>query len=68
MFKLIVLLVAAVPIVMVVNRVVFRRSPRFAKGMAEFRRQVDIAAYALLGLAGIAIVYALGRLVWGFWH
>ena len=67
MFKLIILLAAAVPVVLLVNRMFFRRSPRIQKAFAEFSRQVDFAAWALLGLAAIAIVYSLAKLVYGFW-
>ena len=67
MFKLIILLAAAVPVVLLVNRMFFRRSPRIQKAFAEFSRQVDFAAWALLALAAIAIVYSLAKLVYGFW-
>jgi hypothetical protein len=67
MFKLIILLAAVVPVVLFVNRLFFRRSPKIQKAFAEFRRQVDFAAWALLGLAAIAIVYSLARFVYGFW-
>jgi hypothetical protein len=67
MFKLIILLAAAVPVVLLVNRMFFRRSPRIQKAFTEFRRQVDFAAWALLGLAAIAIVYSLAKLVYGMW-
>jgi hypothetical protein len=68
MSKLLVFLVAAVPVVMLVNRLFFRRSPKVQKALAEFRRQVDYAAWALLALAACGIVYALGKLIYSFWR
>jgi hypothetical protein len=66
MSKLLVFLVAAVPVVMLFNRLFVRRSPQMQKALADFRRQVDYAAWALLALAAAGIVYALGKLIWGF--
>lgn len=67
MVKLIIFLAAAIPIMLLVNRVFFRRSPKVQKALADFGRQIDYAAWALLALAGAGIVYALAKLVYGMW-
>jgi hypothetical protein len=67
MFKLIIFVAAAIPVMVFVNRLFFRRSPKMQKAFAEFRRQVDYAAWALLGLAAVSIVYALAKLIYGMW-
>jgi hypothetical protein len=67
MTKLLVFLVAAIPVVMLVNRLFFRRSAKMQKAFAEFRRQVDYASWALLAIAACGIVYALAKLIYGLW-
>jgi hypothetical protein len=68
MFKLIIFVAAAIPVMVFVNRLFFRRSPKMQKAFAEFRRQVDYAAWTLLGLAAVSIVYALAKLIYGMWE
>ena len=67
MTKLLMLLVAVVPVVLLVNRLFFRRSAKMQKALSEFRRQVDYASWALLAIVAGAIVFALAKLIYGMW-
>ena len=68
MLKLILLLAAAIPILVLVKRVFFGRSKALQAAMADFRKQVDYVAGTILVIGGCAILYALGKLVYALWN
>ena len=67
MLKMIIYIVAAIPVIVFINRIFFRRSPKLQAALAEFRKQVDYAAWAILVIAGCGIVYAVGKLIYSVW-
>jgi hypothetical protein len=68
MYKLIVLLVAAIPVVMFLRKVFFRRSKVVEGAMADFRRHVDYMVWAILIVIGCALVYAVGKVLYTMWQ
>lgn len=67
MLKLLAFLAAAIPIVLFVRSVLFRRPTRFSQNLKEFKQQVDLAISIFLGLVACIVVFALGRLAWAWW-
>ena len=67
MFKLIAILVAAIPVVLLLRAVFFRHSKVMQKAFADFNKQVDYLSWAILFFVGCGIAYSLGALVWSFW-
>lgn len=68
MLKLITILAAAIPVILFVKNVFFRRSKVMQQASAEFRKQVDYLVWGILILVGCAMVYSLGRLIYLMWN
>ena len=67
LFKIIAFLAAAIPVLLFLRSVVLRRPSRMREGMKEFRRQADLAVWACIGLVGVIVAFALGKLIWAWW-
>ncbi len=67
LFKIIAFIAAAVPIVLFVRAVFFRRSTRLGEGVKEFKKQLDLAVWIFLGLVGCVVAFAAGKLAWTWW-
>jgi hypothetical protein len=67
MYKLIVFLVAAIPIVLFLRRI-FGRSKVVKGAVADFKRNVDYLVWAILFLIGCTLVYAVGKVVYALWQ
>jgi len=67
LFKIIAFIAAAIPIIMFVRSIFFRRPTRFSEGLKEFRKHIDVAVWIFLGLVGCIVVFAVGKLVWTWW-
>jgi hypothetical protein len=68
LFKIIIFLTAAIPVILFVRSMFFRGRPnRLSAGLAEFKRNVDLAVWIFLGLIGCVVVFALGHLAWTWW-
>lgn len=68
LLKLIALIAAAVPIVLFVRALLFKRPTRISEGMKEFRKQLDLAIWIFLGLVGCVVAVAAGKLLWTWWE
>ncbi len=67
MLKLLAFLAAAVPVVLFVRALLFRRPTRLRQNMREFKQQVDFAVSIFLGIVACVVVFALGRVAWAWW-
>lgn len=67
MFKLIAVLAAAIPVVLFLHTIFFKRSKVLQKAFADFNRQVDYLSWGILFCVGCAIVYSVGKLIFSFW-
>jgi len=67
LFKIIAFIAAAIPLILFVRSIFFRRPTRFSEGLKEFRKQIDVAVWIFLGLVGCVVVFAVGKLVWTWW-
>jgi multisubunit Na+/H+ antiporter MnhB subunit len=67
LLKFIAFLAAAIPIVLFVRSIFFRRPTRISEGMKEFKKQVDLAVWIFIGLIGCVVTFAAGKLIWTWW-
>ena len=67
MYKLIVFLVAAIPVVLFL-RTLFARSPKMKKATAELSRHIDYLVWAILAVIGVALVYTIGQIIYSMWQ
>jgi len=68
MFKLLVLLLSAIPIFLFLKNVFFSRSQVFKKASADLKRQIDYLVWTILVLVGLGIAYSLFKLIWPTAH
>jgi len=67
LLKLIAFVAAAIPAVLFVRAIFFRRPNRFSGVASEFKKQVDFAIWIFLGLIGCIVAVAVGKLAWTWW-
>jgi hypothetical protein len=67
LFKIIALIAAAIPIVLFVRAMLFRRPTRISEGVKEFKKQVDFAVWLFLVLVGLVVAAAAVKLAWTWW-
>jgi hypothetical protein len=67
MYKLIAILVAAMPIILFLRTVFFRQSKVMKEASSAFRKQVDYLVWMILFLVACALVYSIGTLVYSIW-
>jgi uncharacterized membrane protein YbjE (DUF340 family) len=63
MFKLIGLLVAAMPVILFV-RAMFMGSKKRSQAVSNFKKQVDYVVWVILFFIGCGVVYSVGRLIY----
>jgi hypothetical protein len=66
-FKIMAFLAAAIPIVLLLRSIFFRRGTRINDSFREFKKHADLAVSILLFLIGCAVVIAVGKLAWSWW-
>jgi hypothetical protein len=67
LLKIIAFLSAAIPLILFLRSIFFRRPTKFGAVMREFKKQVDLAIWIFLGVIGVVVAFALGKLVWTWW-
>ena len=67
MYKLIAILVAAMPIILFLRTVFFKKSKVIQEASSAFRKQVDYLVWMILSLVAVALLYSIGTLVYSFW-
>jgi hypothetical protein len=66
-FKIIAFIAAAIPLVLFVRAMFFRRPTRWSAGLKEFKKQVDFAVWIFVVLVGCVVAFAAGKLIWTWW-
>ncbi len=66
MYKLIGIIVAALPIFFFLKAVFGGRLKR-SKAVADFKKQMDYAVWVILVFIGCAVVYTFAKLIYGVW-
>ena len=67
MYKLITILVAAIPIILFLKTMFFGKSKVMREASAAFRKQVDYLAWGILAVVGCALVFSIGSLIHSVW-
>jgi hypothetical protein len=67
LIKIIAFIAAAIPIVLFVRAVFFRRPTRMSEGLKELKKQFDLAFWIFIGLMGCVVAFAAGKLIWTWW-
>jgi hypothetical protein len=67
LLKIIAFLAVAIPLIVFLRRVFFRRETKFGAALRELRKQVDVAIWIFLGLIGCVVAFGLGKLIWTWW-
>jgi hypothetical protein len=67
-YKLITILVAAIPIFLFLKTVFFGRSKAMKQAASDFRKHIDYLVWVILLAIGCGIVYSVGKLVLPLWN
>jgi hypothetical protein len=67
MYKLIAILVAAMPVILFLRTVFFKKSKVIQEASSAFRKQVDYLVWMILFLVACALLYSIGTLIHSFW-
>jgi NADH:ubiquinone oxidoreductase subunit 6 (subunit J) len=67
LFKIIVFIVAAIPIVLFVRTMLFRRPTRVSASFQEFKKQANLAVTIFLVLIACVVAAGMGKLAWTWW-
>jgi hypothetical protein len=67
-YKLIAILVAAMPIILYLRTVFFRQTKVMKEASTAFRKQVDYLVWTILFLIVCTLVYSVGTLVHSIWR
>ena len=68
MYKLITILVAAIPIILFLRTIFFGRSKAMKLAVSNFRKQIDYLVWVILLAIGCGIVYSVGKLIYSLWN
>jgi hypothetical protein len=66
-FKIMAFIAAAIPIVLFIRSIFFRRTTRIDDSLKEFKKQANLAVTIFLFLIGCVVVLAVGKLAWTWW-
>jgi hypothetical protein len=67
-YKLITILVAAIPIILFLRAIFFRQSKAMKLAVSDFRNQIDYLVWMILFAIGCGIVYSVGKLIYSLWN
>lgn len=68
MYKLIAIILAALPVVLFLRSIFkrsSRRSPALSRAVSDFKRQIDYLVWAILILMACGVVYSIAKLITG---
>jgi hypothetical protein len=68
MYKLIVMIAAAMPTIFLLRALFVGRSSKPSKAFSEFKRQIDYLVWAILFVIGCVFVYSVGSLIHFMWR
>jgi len=67
-YKLITILVAAIPIILFLRTIFFGRSKAMKLAVSDLRKQIDYLVWVILLAIGCGIVYSVGKLIYSMWN
>jgi hypothetical protein len=63
MYKLIGIILAAIPVVLFLRAIFAGQSKKKSQAVSDFKRQIDYLIWAMLLLIGCGFVYSIGKLI-----
>jgi hypothetical protein len=67
LLKLIALASALIPLILFLRQMVGARPTKLGAAMREAKKQIDLAITIFICIVGAVVVFALGKLAWGWW-
>ena len=67
LLKLIALLAAAIPLILFLRAMLGRRPTKLGGAVREAKKQIDLAIYIFIGIVGVIVAFAAGKLAWAWW-
>jgi hypothetical protein len=68
MYKLIVIIAAAMPIILALRAILVGRSQKASRVFSEFKRQIDYPVWVILSVIGCVFVYSVASLIHFMWR
>jgi formate-dependent nitrite reductase membrane component NrfD len=68
MYKLIVIVAAAMPTIFLLRALFVGRSPKPSQAFSEFKKQIDYLVWAILFVIGCVFVYSVASLIHSMWR
>ncbi len=68
MYKLIVIIAAATPIILALRAILAGRSQKASRVFSEFKKQIDYLVWAILFVIGCLFVYELASIIHSMWR
>lgn len=65
--KLIALISAAIPLILFLRAMFGHRPSKLGAAWREAKKQIDLAITIFICIVGAIVVFALGKLAWGWW-
>jgi hypothetical protein len=67
LLKLIALAAAAIPAILFLRAMLGRRPTKLGGAMREAKKQIDLAITIFIGIVGVIVAFAAGKLAWAWW-
>jgi hypothetical protein len=67
MYKLIVIIAAAMPAILLLRAIFGRRSQKASRAFSDFKKQFDYLVWAILFVIGCIFIYSVVSLVHSMW-
>ena len=68
MYKLIVIIAAAMPTILLLRAIFTGRSQKTSRAFAEFKKQIDYLVWAILFVIGCVFAYSVASLIHSMWR
>ena len=68
MYKLIVIIAAAMPAILMLRAIFVGRSQKASRAFSEFKKQIDYLVWAILFVIGCVFVYSVASLIHSMWR
>jgi hypothetical protein len=67
LLKLIALAAAAIPAILFLRAMLGRRPTKLGGALREAKKQIDLAITIFIGIVGVIVAFAAGKLAWAWW-
>jgi hypothetical protein len=68
MYKLIVVIAAAMPAILLLRAIFVGRSQKASRAFSDFKKQIDYLVWGILVIFGCGFVYSAGSLIQSMWR